>query len=75
MTSIHDACVSCNIVIITGYTLSELRLYKQLKDACDKQLSGLEGCLEDVQRQYQQCAARLAAAEQQLIIKHKIKPS
>lgn len=50
----------------TGYVLSELRLHKQLKGACDQQLCELQGCLVQVQEQYQQCVAQLEVAGQQL---------
>ncbi len=58
-----------NVIFVdfAGYTLSELRLYKQLKITCDQQLSELQDSLAEVQRQYYHCTTQLGAVEQQLL--------
>ena len=46
-----------------GYTLAELRLYKQLKEETDRRLGELDAGLAASQEQYRHCLQRLALAE------------
>lgn len=55
---------SVEVMQYSGYCLSELRLHKQLKNACDEQLAELRSCLNNIQSQYKLCAAQLHVAEQ-----------
>ena len=50
-----------------GYALSELRLYKQLKQEMDNQISQLQEALALSQDQYRQCIHKLENAEQYAI--------
>jgi 3-dehydroquinate dehydratase len=46
-----------------GYTISELRLYKQLKKELDNQVTQLQHALTVSQCQYEQCLLKLNQAE------------
>ena len=48
----------------SGYTLSELRLYKHLKAELDRRMSELQETMLHSQHQYRQCLERLQMAEQ-----------
>lgn len=48
---------------ISGYALSELRLYKQLKKELDNQVAHLQLALTQTQQQYEQCLDKLNEAD------------